>query len=330
MKPVEDVFSSDVFRRVVLPGIVLTAGFHPLMYSWLQSVTSLYGIGATALVVAEIVVLGLAASSAIQWIYYVYEGFRLEWLTSLAWRMNRARVQRLQTEWRTIQAERDFDALSPSEQTKVSRIYEYLLDFPLTVKKDNSAEHIAERPTRLGNIIATYEMYTESRYGIDGAYFWNHFLNLASDSSRKGFEDAYVFAESLVLASFAGALVALLHIGVLVGFGVGAIDQSLILFHVLSGPSVSGWLVLFGVLVWFVFYQASLPAHREAGAALRAIVDAVLPKFVKWAKSVQVPLPDDALKAIEALNEYLKGLARPTLTPPNRRLHPTAARAKRR
>src|SRR5512143_2874911 len=119
MKPVEDVFSSDVFRRVVLPGIVLTAGFHPLMYSRLQSVTSLYGIGATALVVAEIVVLGLAASSAIQWIYYVYEGFRLEWLTSLAWRMNRARVQRLQTEWRTIQAERDFEALGPSEQARV-------------------------------------------------------------------------------------------------------------------------------------------------------------------------------------------------------------------
>ena len=80
MKPVEDVFSSDVFRRVVLPGIVLSAGFHPCISSWNPTLSRLYGIGPTTVVVAEIIIFGLGVSSAIQWIYYVYEGFRLEWL----------------------------------------------------------------------------------------------------------------------------------------------------------------------------------------------------------------------------------------------------------
>src|SRR5262245_19370180 len=87
MKPVEDAFASDIFRQVVLPGVVLSVGLHPLISIWMPAVESLYGVGSMALIAAEIIVLGLAVSSGIQWIYYVYEGFRLEWLTSFAgWR----------------------------------------------------------------------------------------------------------------------------------------------------------------------------------------------------------------------------------------------------
>ena len=311
MKPVEDVFSSDVFRRVVLPGIVLSAGFHPFISGWIPTFTRLYGIGPTAVILAEIIIFGLGISSATQWIYYVYEGFRLEWATSLAARINRKRVERYQKQSRQIQAEREFDALNPSEQSRVTRIYEYLLDFPLAVGNNGSVQHFAERPTRLGNIIATYEMYAQSRYGIDGTYFWYHFLNLATDASRKAFEDAYSFAESLVLASFAGAIVAVLHSIALLGFAVGALDQSLAFFHISSRPSISGSLALFGALVWLGFYQASLPAHRDAGAIFRAIVDAVVPKFIDWAAALHVPPADHTIKKVEVLNEYLKSLARP-------------------
>jgi hypothetical protein len=219
---------------------------------------------------------------------------------------------------------RDFETLSPSEQSRVTRIYEYLLDFPLTVKSNGSAEHLAERSTRLGNIIAGYEAYADSRYGIDGTYFWHHLLNFASDASRKAFEDAYSFAESLVLASFAGAIVAILHFIALLGFAVGEFDESLVFIRVVSGPLISSVFAVFGLVVWFGFYRASFPAHREAGASLRAIIDVGHPTFVEWAKSVQVPAPDDTIKQVEVLNEYLKALALPS-TPPNRQLHPTAA-----
>ncbi|PYR78396.1 MAG: hypothetical protein DMF86_06055 [Acidobacteria bacterium] len=314
MKPVEDVFSSNAFRRVVLPGIVLTAGFHPFVSGRIPTLTNLYGIGPTAAIVAEIIVFGLGVSSAIQWIYYVYEGFRLEWITAPAGRIARARVERSNERLNQIYGEREFDALEPSEQASVTKIYEDLLDFPLAMGNDGVARHFAERPTRLGNIIATYELYAGSRYGIDGTFFWNHFLNLAGDTSRKAFDDAYAFAESLVLASFAGAIVALVHLIVLIGFGVGALNQSLIFFHIQPGPAVSAWLALFGLFVWLWFYQVSLPAHRTAGAMFEAIVDGVFPKFVEWATALRVPPSDETIKKVEALNEYLKNLDRPSQT----------------
>ena len=313
MKPVEDAFASDVFRRVVLPGIVLTAGFHPILAAISKEVGNVYQIGPAVLLVAEIIVLGLGASSGIQWIYYVYEGFRLEWITSLSGKINRRRVRKYQSEWDVIRTKGDYDELQPSVQARVLRIYEYLLDFPLTTEKDGKVRHIAERPTRLGNIIATYEGYAESRYGIDGTFFWDHLLMLTSDSSRKRFEDNYSFAENLVLTSFAGAVVALVHAVTLFGLVVGSINESLVVSALPFGPGLSGGIVLFGMLVWYVFYKASLPAHRDAGAVLRAIVDTVVPHFVERAKSIQVPLPADDRERIEELNEYLKGLARPQL-----------------
>jgi|SRR5688572_7647342 len=313
MKPVEDVFASDVFRRVVLPGIVLTAGLHPILAAITQQIGNVYQIGRTVMLVAEIIVLGLAASSGIQWIYYVYEGFRLKWITSLAGRFNRRRVRKFQTAWDRIRTKGDFDELEPADQARVLRIYEYLLDFPLTTEKDGEVRYTAERPTRLGNIIATYEGYAESRYGIEGTFFWDHLLTLSSDSSRKRFEDEYSFAESLVLASFAGAVVAVVHAITLFGFLVGSTYESLTVAALPFAPGLSWGIVLFGIAVWYVFYKASLPAHRDAGAVLRSLVDIVVPRFVEWAKSIQVPLPAEDRERIEALNEYLKCLARPEL-----------------
>jgi hypothetical protein len=316
MKPVEDVFSSDIFRRVVLPGIVLSGGLHPFVSPYFPAISQLYGIGSTSLIVAEILVLGLVVSSGVQWIYYVYEGFRLPWLTSFAWKINHARVEAYQRRSQQIRAGRDFEALSPSEQEQVTRLYEFLCDFPVETTKDGLTRHYAERPTRLGNIIATYELYADTRYGIDGTFFWDHLLNLTADSSRKAFDDAYAFAESLVLASFAGAVVMVSHLVALVGFGIGLWNSSLIVIRTSLSPSTSVWTVLVGLVIWLGFYQVSLPAHRDAGASFRAIVDGVMPKFIEWAKSLVVPLPEDTVKAIEALNEYLKNPTRPKATAP--------------
>ncbi len=330
MSAVEDVFSSDVFRRVVLPGIVLTAGFHPLISGSLAVVAGLYGIGTGAVLVGEIVVYGLAVSSAIHWIYYVYEGFRLKWLTALAGQLTRARVERAQRRLEQIYGESEFDQLDAAKQASVTKIYEYLLDFPLAANhQGGTARHYAERPTRLGNIIATYELYAESRYGIDGTFFWYHFLNLSDDSGRKAFEDGYSFAESLVLASFAGAVVAVTHVVVLLGFAVGALSRSLIVFHLALPPLVSAWLVVFGLFVWYWFYLVSLPAHREAGGIFRAIVDGVLPNFLEWSNTLQVPLSDERIEKVEALNEYLKSLDRPSSTTPRSTLPRNARRHRR-
>lgn len=294
MKPVEEAFASEAFRRIVLPGIVLTVGFHPLVSMWTPLVETLYGVGAAVFIVTEVIFFGLLVSSAIQWIYYVYEGFRLKKLTALAGWISDRRVA-------TFMAMR---AASSDEDRKV-QAYEYLIDFPLR-QRDGSVEHYAERPTRLGNIIATYELYAQSRYNIDGVFYWNHLLNLASDQARKEFKEQYAFAESLVLTSFSGALVAVLHTMVLVGFAIGAWRHDLAVITLRIGPRASVSLLTFGLVMWLLFYRAALPAHREAGMIFRSIVDAVVPAFVGWAIGVRVPLPQSAVDQISLLTDYLK------------------------
>jgi hypothetical protein len=153
MKPVEEAFASTGFRRVVLPGIVVTAGIHPLVAEAMASIVTIYSIPSVVLVVAEVLVFGLVISSGLQWIYYVYEGFRLPFVTKMARRLNESKLERQQARRRAIYAGRTFDQLSEPDKEETTRIYEYLSDFPVRPAGHGGVEHYLDRPTRLGNII---------------------------------------------------------------------------------------------------------------------------------------------------------------------------------
>jgi hypothetical protein len=306
MKPFEEAFASELFRRVILPGIILSAGVHPMISGYLSALKELYGLGPTSFIVAEVIVLGLVVSSAIQQIYYIYEGFRLGWLTWAAGKLIHRRFSGQKRRLKSIEKSRNYDDLNQVEQQEVSKIYEYLGHFPLQRQSDGSFDYFVDRPTRLGNVIATYELYPESRYGVDGVDFWNHFLNLASDTTRKAFEDKYSFAEGMVLASFSGALVFVLHLSVLLGFAIRTLVRTGTVFNLPGVPVVSAWLTLFGVATWLLFYLCALPAHAEAGAAFRAIVDLTFRNFSAWAIKMKVPPKKATVDKIAQLDQYLK------------------------
>lgn len=306
MKPVEEAFSAGGFRRVVMPGIVLAIGLHPIIDRWLPAIRFTYGVNAPVLLVAEVIFFGLFASSGVNWIYYLYEGYRLPWVTALAGRINQRKVSRLQRQRRQIQAGRPYDDLSVKEKQRVGRIYEYLCDFPLRESLEGGMERYAKRPTRLANVIATYEEYAESRYAVDGVEYWYHLLNLAPDGVRHQFDDKYAFAENLVLTSFAGAVVSAIHTSILMGFITGRYVSSVVMFQ--FDWSTSAMLSGFGLLIAYLFYRAALPAHREAGAMLRAIVDASIPKFLEWIENLDVPISALRKNKVDAATEYLKAL----------------------
>src|SRR4051812_38129493 len=179
MKPIEDVFSAETFRRVIMPGIILALGIHPLISRTFPFVYSLYGIGPTTLFVVEIIIFGLSLSSALQLVYYLYEGVVFEPLTSFARRRNEARVSRLSS---MVKSLREKAQLTASEQRKRDIAFEKLTDYPLRICQDESVEYYSDSATRLGNIIATYELYAQTRYGVDGVFFWFHLLSLAPDN----------------------------------------------------------------------------------------------------------------------------------------------------
>lgn len=306
MKPVEEAFASDAFRRVILPGIVVWLGVHPLIATLAARMESLYGVGSTLLLIAEVIFFGLVISSPVQPIYYVYEGFALQSLTAIAGWANKRRVRALNETLTEFELQTQLPgSLSPFDRSRCGKTYERLLDFPVRLRDDGMGEHYCERPTRLGNIIATYELYPKTRYGIDGVFYWFHLLHLAPENSQREFAGQYAFAESLVLASFSGALVAILHLFILIGFGIGKLFPNFIVVVLHTGPKTSASLMVFGVAIWAVFYAAALPAHREAGKQFQSIVDAVMPCFVDWISKARAPLDDTTIRESKKVWKYL-------------------------
>jgi len=308
MKPLEDAFSSAGFRRVILPGVILTIGIHPLIGSGGKLVLAAYGIVDTVvLLVAEIIVLGLIISSCINWIYYVYEGFALSWLTAIAGFWNRKYLAAIEKKYNSILNGRRFDELSRDEKIQASLVHEKLLDFPLE-SVGGMPTRLCVRPTRLGNIIATYEQYSMSRYGVDGVYYWFHYLALAPEQITKQFDEQYAFAESLVLTSFAGAIVAIVNSWLLIGFAIGTISPAVVIAQSSLNTTEATALSLFGAIVFLLFYGLALPAHREVARVFKTVVDLGADKLDKWVIETHAPLEIVAAERIKKRKRFLNAL----------------------
>lgn len=310
MKPIEEAFNSNAFRRVVLPGIVMTIGVHPVLAGVFDRWIKLYGFSESLVVLgAEIIFWGLLLSSTTNWVYYVYEGFQLLWLTAMPRRWNERRLAALNKAYNGFVAERAKRTLSPREEEEASLVYEKLLDYPLQWLSDevSAPKRYVDRSTLLGNIITCYELYPKTRYRIDGVYYWHHLLALAPDNVRAEFNEKYAFAESLVLTSFAGGTAAAFNGVVMLGLAIGTLS-GVVVAEVPVGGSQAAALTTFGLSIFVIFYLLAISAHREVAAIFRSVVDLSIGKLERWSKNVAAPLSPEAEKRIDTVKRYLDAL----------------------
>jgi hypothetical protein len=306
LKSAADAFDAARMRRFVLPGVVLAFGVHPYVVSWVgEPLVLTFNLTGLVLFLVETIFLGLLITSAATPIFYVYEGFRFKWLTHLARRRNEAKVKRLIKEQASIYGDKTRDELTSNQQERVDVIHEYLSDFPV-LETDQGTTYVVERSTRLGNLIAAYELYPESRYGLDGTFFWFHLLYLAPEAARKEAQGNILYAETMVLTSAAGVMVILSGFSAVAGNAVDLLAQ-----HVKLPVSTFFGLVqiAFGSVVYLSFYALALPAYREAGMAFRALTDLAMPKLQGWISMAPIPPKADFKARAEQVTEYLKVLA---------------------
>jgi hypothetical protein len=135
---------------------------------------------------------------------------------------------------------------------------------------------------------------------------------LAPSDAQKEFNEKYAFAESLLLTSFAGLIVAVVHAIVLAGFTIGALKPDWVLIRFAINFATSLIIAIVGALVWWGFYKASLLAHKDAGAIFRSLVDLAMPAFVAWSTKMKAPVlyRDDPWRT--HLSDWLKQLKRPS------------------
>jgi hypothetical protein len=296
---------SSRFRQILLPGVITSLYAHPYIFPTLKhsGYGGVYGLTVGVIFAAEILLLGIVVSSATKPIYYLFEGFRFPWITAFVGGHNRRKVDKYRKELAGLYS----GGLTDDEQDRARRLISYLSDFP-NLRPDGRRGYFAERPTRLGNIIASYELYPKSRYGIDGVFFWFHILYKAPDSARQRYEDSMAFAESLVLASAAGILVFIFSSLSLVGRFIGEQFPGIAVIGV-SPPSTLDWIALIaGIFVGIIFYALALSAHREVRDIFWALTDLAMGDLLKWIDKVNLPVSEHQKTQARALRDFLSFL----------------------
>ena len=292
--------------RIILPGLLATAVLYPVVAKILRYLPSdpdhlWERIAAYALLVF---LLGALISTANSEIYRIYEG-RVFWprrLREWARKRQQARVSRLRNAAESAKAQAK-PARDAAESAKAQELEDQFKEMWYELRvypTDDQGEPEAQYPTRIGNILAAYEQYPKTRYGMDSVFYWPRIWMQIEKDKKEEIDSQWSVADgflSLSAISFAGgslwmvdALAAWFKIG-WSGLPLPAPGLA-----VLGG---AGWLVL-----GFLWYRRSLPFHRQNGEMYKSIFDIYRDKV--WNLTSLKPHEKEMWYAAWAYLQYLK------------------------
>ncbi len=255
-------FSTKLIFRLVLPGSVLAAAFAPLvhfaMQAWGFPVKIEYGFPFEALAWGWLVIL------CDMHIYMLFEGRRY-WHGCVRAIFVASEKRRLSD----LVAIVENGAPTKRDKGEAELDYSY---FPVNAGGDPYVEF----PTRLGNLLASFESYPELKYGLDGVFYWYRLWLVLDKDTREEIDNAQALADSAVYLSFA------LYVSGLLMFAYASVDWTVAAYTLLV-PDIklpyvpaSGALVLMAALCFiggFVLYRISLPMHAVFGELFKSVFD---------------------------------------------------------
>jgi hypothetical protein len=134
-------------------------------------------------------------------------------------------------------------------------------------------------PTRIGNIIESFEAYPKVKYGLDSVFFWFRLWVVLDKDLREEIDTAQAVVDSTVYMTFALYLSGLvLLIYAIIGFAA-QVDAPYL--HWLSAvrlpyvPAPHVLLVLSAMcfIFGFLLYRLSLTSHAQFGELFKSIFD---------------------------------------------------------
>lgn len=279
-----------VFMRVILPGLWVTGVLYPFI-AWIlghlpwDSNHSWQRIAAYA---ALVLILGALISTTNSEIYKIYEG-RVGWPDCLfEWARQRQRK-------RVIRLRKAVKSKKSSNQRRYDEIWSQLRDYPVNDRGEPEATH----PTRIGNILAGYEQYPNTRYGMDSVFYWPRIWLQVERDRKEEIDSQWSVADgflTLSAISFAGS-------------GLWMV-QALLAWKNLGRcwlPVGAPGLTMLGGVGWLFFgcfwYWLSLPFHRGNGEVFKSIFDIYREKV--WSLTSLRPHEVEMWKATWAYFQYL-------------------------
>ena len=287
-------------------------GLHAYLPTRIVRLSAPLELNGTTIFLVEVILYGFVISSAATVLFHVYEGFRAPWVTRAVELRNAEKVQRLQAEIQGL-----FKRQQEGSE-RAQSIARYLTDFPYRKLDGGGFIFEAERPTRLGNLIAAYELYPENVYGVDGVYFWYHLNYLAPEAAKEDVDGKASWAESILLSSAAGAGVALAAAVFLIARVIGHFVPAIAFFPSPLTVRAACETLLFGAGAFGIFYYLSWPAYRDYRDSFRAMVDLAMPHFKEWLTHAQVPPPTDLQHRAAEVRRYLRELRIARAAPPGK------------
>lgn len=123
-------------------------------------------------------------------------------------------------------------------------------------------------PTRLGNLLTSFEIYPDQKYGLDGVFTWYRLWLAADKESRAELDDQQAIADSglyVAIGLFAAGPICLLY--AMAGSLSDAAMRSLPGAEVLLAAAV------IAPAIGYVLYRLSLFAQQQYGELFRAFFD---------------------------------------------------------
>jgi hypothetical protein len=91
---------------------------------------------------------------------------------------------------------------------KLALAYDRALNFPFS-RQDRRPHAIW--PTRFGNVISSYEYYSQERYGMDSAFYWYRIWLILPDDTRKEYDNSWSLGQVWLYISAASAAAVVLY-----------------------------------------------------------------------------------------------------------------------
>ena len=251
-------FNLSLFFRLLLPGIVVTGALFPAIHLLCSSlaihIQNEYIVGICTVIIGWLFIV------CNMHIYMALEGRRY-WPSLVSnYFMNKENKRLLKV------IENFKKAKDCGDSKGMKEIGMQLRQFPIDT---NSGEYKALYPTRIGNLICSYEQYPSTRYGINSIFYWYRLWLLLNENIRNHLDNYQSIADS------AAYIITALFFDSLIMFIYAALTQlhfnPLIKYH-----QYSLILLMLGFILLFfsyVFYRASLQLHASYGEHFKSMFD---------------------------------------------------------
>ncbi|MCK5630886.1 MAG: hypothetical protein KAI26_09765 [Nanoarchaeota archaeon] len=242
--------------RLLLPGFVLAFSFLPILQLVIGNLSIKTSLELPF--IACVIFFGWVFIILDMQIYMFFEGRRY-WPKAFKSLMIDTEKKRLQ---KLIEA---------NQKYKVENYYKYLETsvelrrFPIDEK---TGEYYVVYPTKLGNLIASYESYPDRIYGMDSSFFWYRLFLTIDDEHRDYIDGQQALPDSILYVSLAMFVSGLLFLF----YGIIKLWQIEFFANLPSG----NLLILFSSICFFagyLLYKISLHVHATFGEIFKSYFD---------------------------------------------------------